>query len=87
MLPSQFFFSGMEVGEQFVFITNQGKETNIKLAAKGERASDGTVRCFFELNGTQYSLDIVKRKQMAAKSARLKEKKLILVFQDKLDHQ
>ena len=51
----------MEVGEQFVFITNQGKENTIKLAAKGETASDGTVRCFFELNGTQFSLDIVKR--------------------------
>jgi hypothetical protein len=32
------------------------------LAAKGEPSKDGTVRCFFELNGTQYSLDIVKRK-------------------------
>lgn len=52
MLPSQFFFSGMEVGEEFVFITNQGKENTIKLVAKGETASDGTVRCFFELNGT-----------------------------------
>lgn len=52
----------MEVGEQFVFTTNQCKEYTIKLAAKGETASDGTVRCFFELNGTQYSLDIVERK-------------------------
>lgn len=47
------------MGEQFVFITNQGKEYTIKLAAKGETASDGTVRCFFELNGTQFSLDIL----------------------------
>lgn len=34
MLPTQFFFSGMEVGEEFTFV-NQGKENTIKLSAKG----------------------------------------------------
>ena len=60
MLPTQFFFSGMEVGEVFTFVS-EGKEHTVQLVAKGEMSREGLVRVFYELNGTQYSLDILQR--------------------------
>lgn len=60
-LPTPYFFSGMNVGEEMNFRSKGGRPINVKLIAMGHTNEDGMKRVFFEVNGIQNSFDVEDR--------------------------
>lgn len=50
MLPTPYFFSKMNVGEEITFEYQEGREVTIKLVAIGHTTESGFTRVFFEVN-------------------------------------
>jgi pyruvate carboxylase len=61
LLPTQFFFCGMEIGEEFSFVHRNGRVAFVKLVAIGQECEDGHKRVFFDVNGQQNSFDVQYR--------------------------
>jgi pyruvate carboxylase len=71
-LPTPVFFYGMERGEEIAVDIDQGKTLVIRYLAASDPDDQGTCRVFFELNGQQRMVKVVKKGMESKVKARPK---------------
>jgi pyruvate carboxylase len=72
VLPTPFFFYGMEPGDEVSVDIERGKTLIVRFVAVSDPQEDGTRTVFFELNGQPRSVKVPDRSQVALKPPRRK---------------
>jgi pyruvate carboxylase len=72
VIPTRYFLSPMNVGEEFSFELEHGKTLYVKLVAVGQIDLEGNRQVYFELNGLPRSVKIIDKSSKVSRITREK---------------